>query len=102
MGLKHDIHLKQTAILQNRRLIATNAQALKQRTLDILATPPALAGSFGIGFALAIIRSRRSTEAEFQTKARKHPGPWLRLLLREALVPLIIGVLHPPADQDLL
>lgn len=100
MGLKHDIHLKQAAILQNRRVIAVDAQALKQRTLRALATPPALAGSFGIGLLLAMLRCRRPPEAASQGKLRKHQPPWLRLLLRDALVPLVLGVLQAPAGRD--
>jgi hypothetical protein len=100
MGLKHDIQLKQAAILQNRRLIAVDAQALKQRTLRALATPPALAGSFGIGLVLAMLRCRRSPESASQGKSHKRHNLWLRVLLREALVPLVLGVLHTPAGQD--
>lgn len=100
MGLKHDIRLKQIAIMQNRHLIAVNAQALKQDSLRILATPPALASSFGIGFVVAMLRCRRSPEATSAGKpGKQHHGLW-RLLLREGLVPLLLGVLQTPAEHD--
>lgn len=101
MGIKQSIRLKQAAIMQNRALIASNSSALKTRTLRALATPPALAGSFGIGFFLAMLRRPKSQEPVAQTKHQKRQYHWLQLLLREAAVPLVLGILqNPPASTE--
>lgn len=101
MRPRHDIRLKQIAIVENRHQIALDAKALKDNVLHTLATPPALAGSFGIGFAFAMLRCRQPSKTTPQEKDSKQPGVWLRLLLREALVPLALSVLQTPAEQEI-
>lgn len=100
MGLMRDIHHKQTAILENRRRIALESRLLKQRLQHQLASPPALAASFGLGFMLSMLRPRKKKDATPKSKTHKQANPWLRLLLRDAIVPLALNMLHTSANKN--
>lgn len=97
--LKHEIRLKQAAVLQARSRLLADGHALQQRSLAALATPQALAGSFGIGFVLALLLGR-SRRAQAESSDKGPPG-WLHLLLRDVAMPLALGALqaHAAADQ---
>lgn len=97
--LKHEIHLKQAAVLQARGQLISNGHALQQRTLAALSTPPALLSSFGLGFALAMLRSRKPKTVEHSGKGA--PG-WLHLLLRDVVTPMALSALqaHLAAEQE--
>lgn len=100
--LNREISLKQAAVLQARQRLVTDSHALQQQALAALATPQALAGSFGLGLLLALLLggSRRGAEG----KAKGAPPGWLRLLLRDVAMPLALGALQArgAADQQSL
>ncbi|HEX5515692.1 MAG TPA: hypothetical protein VFY81_14935 [Gammaproteobacteria bacterium] len=87
--------------MQDRALLAANTRALQQRALHALATPQALAGSFAAGFAVAMLRGRRRPEHP-AAEPKAHNGRWLRLLLRDVAMPLVLGMLqaHTVAEHD--
>jgi hypothetical protein len=90
--LKREIRLRQAMVLEDRQLLAAHADALRHRALRSLASPKALLGGFGAGFAAAMLRGRRKHEKTTESSAA---GPqWLQLLLREVAVPLAMGALQ--------
>jgi hypothetical protein len=92
--LKHQVHLKQQAVLHDRALLVASTQTLRARALRALATPKALAASFGIGFAAALLRGRSHGHAHGAVEPSGHSGQWLHLLLRDVVMPIALGALQ--------
>lgn len=102
MSLRRAIQEQQALIAEDRLLMSAHGHALGFRVRRGLATPQALAGSFGIGLALGLHRgrARRSADDEPPADHAGGGGRLLHLLIRDLALPLAMHLLaQHGADQ---
>lgn len=98
--LKREIQIRQAMVLEDRVLLAARTGLLRHRVMGTLATPKALAGSFGVGLIAGLLR--RPHKVEHAEPAETHAGgrSWMQVLVHDLVMPIAMGAIQARLGQS--